>query len=194
MKKYIKILSLYLFLKFIFLTNILADTIRDFEMEGMSIGQSLLDHYDLDKIKKSKKNTYKLKDFITVYVEKKFNDYNLIMVSVKVNENYKIYSLTGILDYKNNIQECYGRMEKITDQIQINFPSNKFIKEKTHHPVDKTKKSLLAQNFIKLKDGNILIGCTDYSKEYEKKNGRNDFLMVSIKSIEFEEFLTKAYK
>ena len=71
MKKYIKILSLYLFLKFIFLTNILADTIRDLEMEGMSIGQSLLDHYDLDKIKKSKKNTYKLKDFITVYVEKK---------------------------------------------------------------------------------------------------------------------------
>ena len=39
------------------------------------------------------------------------------MVSVKVNENYKIYSMTGVLDYKNNIQECYGRMEKITDEI-----------------------------------------------------------------------------
>jgi hypothetical protein len=34
----------------------------------------------------------------------------------------------------------------------------------------------------------------EFVKEYEKKNGRNDFLMVSIKSSEFNEFLTKAYK
>ena len=38
-----------------------------------------------------------------------------------------------------------------------------------------------------------MAGCTDYSKKFEKEKKRTDFLMVSIKSDEFEKFINKAY-
>ena len=51
-----KKLSTYLFLVlFSFQTSSLADDISDFQIEGMSIGDSLLDYVDKDYIEKKKK-------------------------------------------------------------------------------------------------------------------------------------------
>ena len=59
-----KKLSTYLFLIFFsFQTSSLADDIRDFQIEGMSVGDSLLDYFNKTQIEKQKnsKNTYKYK-------------------------------------------------------------------------------------------------------------------------------------
>ena len=54
--KPMKRLSLYLFLIFFTLqTPSKADDIRDFQIEGISIGDSLLDYFSEEKIKSSKK-------------------------------------------------------------------------------------------------------------------------------------------
>ena len=42
-----------------------ADDIRDFEMEGISIGDSLLDYYSLEQVQNEKKNGF-------LYTNKKF--------------------------------------------------------------------------------------------------------------------------
>ena len=55
MKKLLGILVLGLFL----ITPSQADDIRDFQIEGMSIGDSALDYYEKEKINSLNKNYYK---------------------------------------------------------------------------------------------------------------------------------------
>ena len=66
-----KKLSTYLFLiLFSFQASSWADDISDFEIEGMSIGDSLLDYFSEEEIKKGKKNYYKdLKESRYVFSE-----------------------------------------------------------------------------------------------------------------------------
>ena len=57
--KLMKRLSLYLFLiLFTLQTPSWADDIRDFQIEGMSIGDSALDYFSESDLKKNKENWY----------------------------------------------------------------------------------------------------------------------------------------
>ena len=57
-----KRLFLILILTFIFQSLSKADDIRDFEIEGMSIGDSLLDHFDKKDLNRFIKDGYFYKD------------------------------------------------------------------------------------------------------------------------------------
>ena len=74
--KLMKRLSLYLFLIFFTLqTTSWADDIRDFQIEGMSIGDSLLDYFSEEEIISNKKDWYKYLEknrFITIKTPLKF--------------------------------------------------------------------------------------------------------------------------
>ena len=77
-----KIYFLILILFFNFQLSTKADDIRDFEIEGMSIGDSLLDYYSLNKVKSFlQKNQYPSSQRIKMYFidDKKFirNVYNV---------------------------------------------------------------------------------------------------------------------
>ena len=76
-----KRLLLILILTFSFQSLIKADDIRDFQIEGMSIGDSLLDYMSLNQIKDSKRNYFK--DKRKYYVVARVN--NL--------ENYEVVDL-----------------------------------------------------------------------------------------------------
>jgi hypothetical protein len=56
-----KRLLLILILTFSFQTLAKADDIKDFEIEGMSIGDSALDYFSKDQIIKNSRNYYKNK-------------------------------------------------------------------------------------------------------------------------------------
>ena len=61
-----KKLSTYLFLIFFsFQTSSLADDIRDFQIEGMSVGDSLLDFFSEEEIKNNISECYKKQNEIT---------------------------------------------------------------------------------------------------------------------------------
>ena len=66
-----------------------ADDIRDFQIEGMSIGDSLLDYYTEKKIKKNIRTWYKKKDIVGVEIIEKNGPYDSIQVHYKKNDkNY----------------------------------------------------------------------------------------------------------
>jgi len=60
MKKFLAILILIFTLQ----TPSLADDIRDFQIEGMSVGDSLLDYMTEDEINNSKRNYAKNKKYL----------------------------------------------------------------------------------------------------------------------------------
>ena len=64
MKKFLAILILI----FVLQTSSQADDIRDFQIEGISLGDSLLDYFSEEKINKSKRNYgYEDKKFYISY-------------------------------------------------------------------------------------------------------------------------------
>ena len=113
-----KRLSLYLFLiLFTLQTPSQADDIRDFQIEGMSIGDSLLDYMTEAEIKSAAQNSTKMgKDFLIIYYYyepggSKLYDY--ISVTYKVNDKkYLIHSIAGYLDFANNIKACIEKKKK----------------------------------------------------------------------------------
>ena len=115
MKRLLTILILIL----TFQTPSQADDIRDFQIEGMSIGDSLLDYFSEEKIKKSKrKNAYRWKKdrkftSIEIQFHPSFKIYDAIQATYKTNDKkFQIYMLSGFLDFPNNIKDCYKKKMK----------------------------------------------------------------------------------
>ena len=119
-----KKLSTYLFLVlFSFSAPSFADDIQDFEIEGLSIGDSLLDYMSEEEIKEN--------EFPGVYKDKKFtlSDYNkssaiydTVSIEYKPNDKkYTIHGVQGIIDFPNNIEGCYKKQDEIEKEISSMF-------------------------------------------------------------------------
>ena len=107
-----KKLSAYLFLiLFSFQTPSLGSDISDFQIEGISIGDSLLDYFSEEEIKINLRKDYyqhkSNKKFVALefYQFPFFNTYDGIQFHVKSNDKkYIIYSITGNIFYDENIR------------------------------------------------------------------------------------------
>ena len=196
MKKLLGIVVLGLFL----ITPSQADDISDFQIEGMSIGDSLLNIFSKKEIEKGKINTYPNSNkFSTIKFWEPtfdFEMYDSIGISFKTNDsNYQIFGIAGAVFYDNNIEECYKKKDEIAKELSILFENAKIENVKDSHPVDKSGKSKIDTIYFDFKSGdNAKVGCVDYSKEFEKK-GREDHLQISVHQSEYRFFIAnEAYK
>ena len=129
-----KRLLLILILTLSFQTLTKADDIRDFEIAGMSIGDSLLNYFSKKEIK-NKINSYNNNGYIynsrkfyslTFNNSQKFKIYNSVQIILKDKDNkYKIHSIAGINYYESNINECYDQMEIIEKEFNTIFNKSK---------------------------------------------------------------------
>jgi len=177
---------------FISLTLTKADNLMDFEIEGMSIGDSALNFFNESDIKKNSKNYYKNKAFTPVQNDSYdfFKTYDAVDYHFKTGDKkYIIENISGILFYDNNVEECYVKMDNIVADLDKNFDyQKKYPKSKNKHRGDKTGKSIFTHVSYKLKEGYIVITCYDYSIE----DGGQDHLSVSIDTNNFNDFLVKS--
>ena len=191
--KPMKRLSLYLFLIFFTLqTPSQADDIRDFEIEGMSIGDSLLDHFSNEFINEAKRYIYKDKKYFSIYKSLSNSIYDGIQVTV--NSDYIIHSFAGKIFYDNNISQCYEKMVSIEEDLDKLFPDAETRKENRKHRADSTGKSTIKEKAYFFKSGDaIQISCNDWSKFKHKITGEimnyTDELKISIYSTKFIDFL-----
>jgi hypothetical protein len=178
-----------------------ADDIRDFEIEGMSIGDSLLDFFSKKEIENKRKYFKNSKGPVKEYSKINMSDgnfktYNKVAFYFKSNDSqYIIQSLTGRNYYVNNIEDCHELQNTIIKEISNLAPSAQKIDKGTYkHRADATGLSIVrATNFLFSDNSVIHIGCYDFSKEREKKS--RDRLSVSIGSSDYVDFQTnKAYK
>ena len=178
-----------------------ADDISDFEIEGISIGDSLLDFMNLKKIKE-KINSYSDKGYI--YKSKKY--YALTFDRSEFNSNFELYdqvqfhfkdkdnsftieSIAGIKLYKNNIDQCYSFLElreKEADEIFSNF-------EKTESSRTNEGKinRLLGYFYEFLDKSTIYIACEDWTNESNIADG---FVLVLNSSAHQNWVNNEAYK
>ena len=190
-----KRLSLYLFLLLFALpTPSQADDIRDFQIEGISLGDSLLDYYSEEKIEERKKDKIyspKSKKFYRIAFIFNESTYDFIGVYLKKNDsNYIIYSLEGLkyMDYL----PCKNKKKTVKNELNNIFEDKYKIETREEpHTFDKSKKSIVdITEFVG--ENNYLVAriiCTDWSKKMGKKHSFYDLLSIYLNSKEFSDFI-----
>jgi len=192
MKKFIAILILIFTLQ----TPSWADDIRDFQIEGVSIGDSALDYFSEEKILNNRATYFKNKTYtpVEIFYEKSFEIYDAVQFGYKTGDkNYTILGLAGNIEYPNNVKSCYKKMDEIVTELTRLFKNIAQItgKETEVSTIDKpgdTRKASVAYWFDS-KDV-VVVACYDYSEE----SGYTDNLSVSVDTKEYNEFLGIAYK
>ena len=190
-----KRLLLILILTFSFQTLAKADDISDLQIEGFSIGDSLLDYFNKKEIRKSlvriyKSDKYETAEFLNL---KSFKKYDSININFLKKDNKKtIYAIHGMKDY-NNIDNCLNDKSEISSEIEDLF-NNVSIDEndKKKHVGDKSGKSFTYDYYITLQNKDLIsISCYDWSK----KSGYQDHLRISIVEKKFMDWINnEAYK
>ena len=196
MKKLLGILVLGLFL----ITPSQANDIRDLQIEGMSVGDSLLDYFSEEEINK-KRNSYPDKGYmyasrefysLTFRFLPKFETYEEVQIHLKDNDKkYKIFSINGINFHKQDIDKCYSAFDSIEKEFDLMFKNaSKINKQKRPHVYDKSGKSTTTDVYYYFGEyANVAIVCSDWSDEFTKEHNLFDAFRVEVSSNEFAKWL-----
>ena len=191
------LLILILTLSFQNLTR--ADDIRDFEIEGMSIGDSLLDYFSEGEIEENKNtNYYKNNKYTSIefYENKKFKTYDSIEINYLTKDNnYTIVSISGAIFCKKNFFKCSDLEKKIKSEISEQFNDLEKNSYKGSHSADKSGNSKMSHNLFSYSNGDmIVIESINWSEKITQKNGWTDNINLSTRTNNFNKFLGIAFQ
>ena len=182
---------LLLALSFTFIFNVKADDIRDFEIEGMSIGDSALNYFSKSKLKDLRSKNYtKNKKYKKYCNPLKDSPYTEICFYTTDDQKFKIVSIAGFILYPNDIKACYKKQKKIDKELQALFKNSKREVFNYKHAGDTTGKTK-ERDIIYLLNSKDEAGtaCIDYGKEYAKKVDAENHLQVFIDAYEYAYYL-----
>ena len=174
-----------------------ADDISDFEIEGMSVGDSALDYFNISFINEQLSNPksfyYKNNEFVKIGTKNRNKIYDFTSITIKPNDKkFYIHGLEGRIPFPNNIKECISKRNEIAEQVSNLFTDSEFLTRKDKHSYDKTGNSIYYTKEIKLPGGaEIRIFCMDWSKKLNER--WNDSLRVNLNSEEFMNFLSDPF-
>ena len=194
-----KRLPLYLFLiLFALQAPSQADDIRDFQIEGMSLGDSLLDYFSEEEIIANNRNYSEEKKFFYVVSSGNLNleDYDSLDIYLKTDDRkYNIYALGGAI-YNLNFEECIKKKDGIIKEISSLFQNSKFVDYGTYpHAFDKSGLSTQTNSTLYFSTGgNVRVECYKWSEEIKLKHNWLDHLSIAVVSQEVEGWIKDSYK
>ena len=175
-----------------------ADDIRDFEIEGMSIGDSLLDFLNKDDIRlfptKYYPGSIEFKQ-VNLGDSIKMETYDIISVALKDNdENYVIHEIKGFKRLPNH-KTCLNKRDEVVKELKTLFNKNNYKINSYERISSQDKDSIYKSVDFKFNTGWIRAYCVNWSKKVRENKGGfyDDSLTIIIYDNEFESFLKKAY-
>ena len=198
MKKF----SIYIyFFICILLVPSVADDISEFEIEGISIGDSLLEYMSKDEIYSNLSFVYEDldanigKDVAQISYNKNLKIYDEIHLDFKTTDDmFEIIALNGILFYEDNVNQCYQKQVQLVEELKLVFKGVDVRKEgPLNHPAYPNGEIKYTRYafFINENDySNLEVFCYDIVEELKK----TDRLTLNLKSKEFNDYAGKIYK
>ena len=183
----------------LFSSTVVAEDISDFEIEGISVGDSLLDYYSnneiLENIEKDiykyNKDYFKDTNYYVLTFNKNFKLYKEVQIYVKRDDKkFKIHGIDALILYRYNIKECDKKMNKIVNELSnlfTNFKKQKISPQE--HSLDSAS-IWWGYKFIFDSGGKADVTCYDWSDQWSKKKHWYDNLRIGILNKE----LTKIFK
>ena len=194
MKKLLAIIILSL----CFITPSQADDIRDFQIKGVSVGDSVLDH---TIFKNSKKGIlpYKNEKYSASFIKLKTGIYDEIEINYLKKDKKKIIETISGKKFYDNIGECLKQKKIIENELSNLYQNLKSRSEKKSHSADPSKKSMAYLFEFNFPEGHVIqVACTDWVKHTDlngKIRNYRDNLSVSISLTSFVDFvLNDAWK
>jgi len=169
-----------------------ADDIRDFQIEEMGIGDSLINFVNKKEIKDKMITSYPgSKKFSRFF--KKFSQYDHVQFHFKTeDENFIIQGIEGVNYFKNNLANCLKEQKVVIKDIKESLINSELIDmgQQIHKEKDGSIRSHTYNSYIEFDNGFLDITCTDWSKSYESKNETvTDSLKVSFITKELDSWL-----
>ena len=201
-----KLLTLLFSLFFFCSPSVFADDISDFEIEGMSIGDSLLDYMTEDEIFKEielTKDMYSYLEpnkYVEVYLWKDFPVYDMVSVKLQYissskyvankNEEYKILNLRGMIRYVEDFDRCIVKRDEIAEELSMMFPNARKIEDVFKHPADPSGNSIVEGIYFYLDLGNqATVVCMNMDETYRIKRNLTEGLEVTVDTKEIISWL-----
>ena len=188
-----KRLLLILILTCSFQTLTKADDIRDFEIEGISIGDSALDDFSKKQLD-DKSYTFSANDkYLTSYFYKsEFQNYDAVEVSyLKNDKNYIIKGISGG-NTVTSLDDCNKKYNKIKKDLNNYFKDADSMDDDGLHPSDTTGKSKYFRTSYSINPNSnyfeIETSCIFFEGEAAKKFTSN--AGVTIKDNDMNDWLS----
>ena len=181
-----------------------AEDIRDFQIEGMSIGDSALDFFSEKEIEDNIRHDY-YKYLPTAYQKiykaiefvnlPRFKIYDNVSIDFLMKDNKFINKTVNGILFIDNAKECHSQQKKVDKELLEIFKNINRETNENNHSFDKTGNSKTKAINYWFDSGDLVtVICTDWSDEITKTYGWSDNLAVEIKSKEYNQFLNEAYK
>ena len=190
-----------------FQTQSLADNIRYFQIEDMSIGDSALDYFSESQLENNEQgwHNYSYNEYSTSYMPGK-GIYNWFLVTYKNNDNnFIIEGLVGGLE-KNNYdnKECNNKLDDVALNISESF-KNTVREEKKSYKLTADasqtypfagKSTVTSLSFNFLDEAKIILACYNMDKEANQNESlltsilkQRDSFRIDIRSSSFVNYL-----
>ena len=178
-----------------------ADDVSEFEIEGMSIGESLLNFMSEKQITEaleSEKAYFYENKFVTISSwdnRDNYETYDNVGIILKQDDStYKIYGLEGLLiNQDGNIDDCYKKQESIAKEILIvtgdKYNLRRWFLEKNRKTKEQLAVKYLDFEIIDSDRKPISIVCFDINRDGDKYTR----LVVAVDSEEFDKYLDTVY-
>ena len=172
-----------------------ANDINDLQIEGISIGDSILDFYNKQIIKDNIKQYTNDKTFSLVEIQSINSEmYDALQLHYKTNDkNYVITGISGIIDCRNDFNICKNNFDKISSDLISFFGDKDEISEKKikSHAADKTGKSKSTSIYFNFENGGeAAIQMTNWTKKMDLW----DHLRIQVHTKEMKDWYKTAYE
>jgi len=192
-------LLLILILTLSFQTLVKADDIRDFEIEGMSVGDSLLDYMTKKEINLSKRNYFEdQRKYYVVGKAKNLEKYEVVDLYLKTGDkNYTIRTIGGMITL--DLKKCLNIKKNISKEFDKIFSNLKIDDYVRSHEYDKSGNSKQYQRIYSFGNGDIMdshirIECDTWSKAIIDKDGFSEGLNVVAMTTEILQWIYSDYE
>ena len=194
-----KRLLLILILTLSFHTLTKADDIRDFQIEGMSVGDSLLDYMTKKEINLSKRNYFEdQRKYYVVGKAKNLEKYEVVDLYLKTGDkNYTIRTIGGMITL--DLKKCLNIKKNISKEFDKIFSNLKIDDYVRSHEYDKSGNSKQYQRIYSFGNGDIMdshirIECDTWSKAIIDKDGFSEGLNVIAMTTEILKWIYSDYE
>ena len=193
-----KKLSLYIFLGLLVCNVGFAEDIKNFEIEGMRVGESALNYFTKEEIENGKQpKQYPGSDkyIISNIIEHK-NFKKFVQIQINYLKNDSQYHMGGILGSSpyDDIKLCLKDKDVMENKMDKFFevPVKQTATQDKHYDSTGNSKTHITQYF--LKNGLVLITCDDWSTKMTNEENLRDIISVNLIGEDFKNFLqTEAY-
>jgi hypothetical protein len=178
-----KKLSTYLFLiLFGFSAPSFADDISEYQIEGISIGDSLLDYMSEEEIKENIGFVYEDKKFTISEYNKSFELYDAIGFSYKTDDKkYIVQGIQGQIDFIDDIKNCYKKQDEIVEELSSLFSNQ----EKKEYDILSRDDGTYKPTTFKFSSGDaVSVAC-------HKLDSYIDHLKITLYSKEYTDYVSR---